>query len=141
MSEDCQNQDLHWVSVMSTENRISANHLSDESKNKVEAVRNINNTKFLPCRQELELQRSDYATLICRIITKHIDCLKFLNDVTLKHILHRYSRETSKPTETVSRCFLLDFVLEIILTSSLKYIGMCQFCAYIKCLVNDSKIL
>ena len=100
-SEDNQNQDLHWVSVMATENRISGNHLPSEKPNQTESISNMDNAKFLPSKRELENQRSNYATLISRVLTKHIDCLSFLDDVAVKHIPHQYSKETSKPTETV----------------------------------------
>lgn len=101
-SEDNQNQDLHWVSVMATENRISRNHLPFEKPNLTESITNMENAKFLPSKRERETQRSNYATLVSRVLTKHIDCLRFLDDVAVKHIPHHYSKETIKPTETVS---------------------------------------
>ena len=81
--------DLHWVSVMATENRISGNHLSCEKQNPCESITKTDNAKFLPSKIEREAKRGNYATIVSRVLTKHIDCLKFLDDVAVKHILHK----------------------------------------------------
>ena len=45
------------------------------------------------------------AALVGRILTKHVSCLAFLEDVAVKHIGHQYSKEAANPTKTVSNHF------------------------------------
>eukprot|EP00794_Sanderia_malayensis_P012397 gene12397-13677_t len=61
----------------------------------------MDNALCLSDNNEHKLQRRDYGVIIGRVITKHIDCLKFLEDVSVKHIKHQYSKENSYPTKTL----------------------------------------
>ena len=101
MTEDNQNKDEHWVTVMETENRVSGNHLSSVSPHE-EKLMSLECGLGLPNRSEHQLQQNDYVILVSRIITIYVPCLNFLNCVTVKHIKHQYSHETSHPTTTVS---------------------------------------
>ena len=101
MTEEFQNQDLHWVSSMATENRVTTSSLSNEAKAE-ESLSKMENCLFLPDAKDHKLQRQNYTILVSRILTKHIDALKFLEDVAVTHIPHQYSKETSKSTNTVS---------------------------------------
>ena len=92
---------MHWVSSMATENRVTTNGLSHEAKAE-ESLSKMENCLFLPDAKDHKLQRQNYTVLVSRILTKHIDYLKFLEDVAVKHIPHQYSKETSKSTNTVS---------------------------------------
>lgn len=101
MTEDNQNVDNHWVSVASTENRIVCNLLSDQPK-PTERLMQIENGVFLPSGKEYDLQRQNYIVICGRIACKYINDLKIFEEVTIPHIKHAYSMETSKPTDTVS---------------------------------------
>ena len=100
MTEEFQNQDLHWVLSMATENCVT-NSLSNEAEAE-ESLSKMENCLFLPDAKDHKLQRQNYTILVSRILTKHIDSLKFLEDVAVTHIPHQYSKETSKSTITVS---------------------------------------
>lgn len=102
MTEENQNKDLHWVTVISTENRISQVGYNSAEKPANRTLADMDNAVCLPDKSDHRKQRTDYTALVLRLITSHIDCLKFLQDVTEKHITHQHRRETSKPTETVS---------------------------------------
>ena len=107
VTEDHPNQEIHWVSAMATENRVSGNHLSNE-KPKPEKLLSMDNALCLPNANDHKLQRKNYAALVGRILTKHVNCLSFLEDVAVKHIRHQYSREVANPTKTVSIHFNLN---------------------------------
>ena len=101
MSEVHQNIDTHWVVHMSTENRISGNHLSMD-KTSPKTVMDLSNGKFLPDRKEHTNQRENYADLVSRILVDNINCLQFLKDHVVYHIKHQYSKEMADPTIVVS---------------------------------------
>ena len=101
MTEMHQNIDNHWVSHMSTENRVSGNHLLSVGP-KESAILGLVNGKFIPNNEEHKLQRENYATIVSRFIVRNIACLHFLVECTPKHIKHQYQVEMMKKTETVS---------------------------------------
>lgn len=101
MTQDHQNIDIHWVSHISVENRISGNHLSMVKPAKTSLL-NIENAKFIPNRIEHVLQRENYGCLVSRILVENIVCLYFLKECASRHINHPYKSEMMKKTETVS---------------------------------------
>ena len=100
MSEVHQNIDNHWVVHVSTENRVSGNHLS-MVEGSVKRILEMDNGKCLPDRNEHSAQRDNYADLVSRILVDNIKWLGFLKAHVIRHIKHPYSREMTKPTETV----------------------------------------
>ena len=100
MSEVHQNIDNHWVVHMSTENRVSGNHLS-MVEGSAKRILEMDNGKCLPDRNEHSAQRDNYADLVSRILVDNIKCLGFLKAHVIRHIKHPYSRDMTKPTETV----------------------------------------
>ena len=100
MSEANQNIDNHWMVHMSTENRVSGNHLS-MVEGSAERILEMDNGKCLPDRNEHAAQRDNYVDLVSRIVVGNINCLEFLKAHVICHIKHPYSREMAKPTENV----------------------------------------
>ena len=107
MSEDHQNTLYHWTSYMSVENRVPGNHLPDEKPQG--RLEDMENGKFIPNRVEHLEQRNNYKVLVSKVLTQYIPCLNFLSAVTLKHIPHRHSEETSKATKMV--CIVLNCII------------------------------
>lgn len=105
MTEENQNIDKHCVTVMSTENRVSSNHLSDQEPS--HGVLEMENGKCLPNHQDSIKQRENYIALVGRIITKHLPCFEFLSKVATHHVPHEYKREMCTKTNTVSNAFVL----------------------------------
>lgn len=112
MTEDHQNIDNHYVTVMSTENRVHGNHLSDKPPET--GILGLENGKCLPSVLDNTRQRENYITLTERIISSNIPSLNFLSDVATAHIPHPYSKEMKNVSDTVSikiianySCFLL----------------------------------
>ena len=100
MTEEHQNIDKHYVSVNATTNRITASHLSHKVPS--ESINEMDNGKCIPNHLEQKAQRDNYISLVQRILVENVPCLEFGKDIVEKHIAHRYSKETSQPTESVS---------------------------------------
>ncbi len=79
MSKANQNIDNHWVVHMSTENRVSGNHLN-MVEGSAERILEMDNGKCLPDRNEHAAQRDNYADLVSRIVVDNIhNLLKLLS--------------------------------------------------------------
>ena len=87
MTEDHQNIDRHYVTVMSTNNRVHGHHLSDKPSET--GVFQMENGKCLPSVLDNVRQRENYITLVERVIANNIPCLHFLSDVVTTQIPHQ----------------------------------------------------
>ena len=100
MTEQHQNKDKHYVTVMSTENRVSGAHLRRIGP--VGDISSLENGNCVPNQAEHQKQKENYITLVTRIISANIPCLKHLQEVVTKHVPHCYQKETAQATDTVS---------------------------------------
>ena len=99
MTESHQNFDIHWVTHMAVENRVSGNHLP-RVKPSTDDLLQLENGLCLPSRHEHHLQRENYLTLAERAIAE-LPCFEFLKSVVCKHIPHQYSKQMSEKSEIV----------------------------------------
>ena len=90
MTEDHQNIDIHWVTHMAVENRVSGNHLSSV-KPSPENLLQMENGLCLPSLHEHHLQREYYISLTERALAE-LPCLEFLKSVACNHIPHQFSQ-------------------------------------------------
>ena len=104
MSEEHQNIDKHFITPMSTENRVHGNHLSDQIPST--GLKEMENGKCLPSLKDHERQREKYIHLVARIMAANIPCLNFLLNVSEVPIPHFYTKELKHVTETVSNALL-----------------------------------
>ena len=74
MTEHHQNIDIHWVTHMAVENRVSGNHLSSV-KPSPENLLQIENGLCLPSGHEHHLQRENYISLTERALVE-LPCLE-----------------------------------------------------------------
>ena len=116
MTEENQNVDRHFVTFMSTENRVSGNHLSDEVP--ANGVLQMPNGKCLPDAHDNARQRENYIFLVAKIITANIPRLEFLSSVTVQHIPHCYQKEMKGKTDTVSKAMLQGRVAPVVVLNS-----------------------
>ena len=88
-----------------TENRVSGYNLCDSKP--TQSIKNMDNGKCVPGMNDHVQQRKNYISLVERIIVENIPCMKFLQNVVTAHITHRYSKEMSMKSNTVSikNCF------------------------------------
>jgi len=99
MTQDHQNVDVHWVTHMAVENRVSGNHLPSERP--ACPIQTLENGQCLPGRLEHHLQRENYIILTERALVE-IPCLSFLKGVVVQHIPHQYSKEMRQTSSIVS---------------------------------------
>ena len=78
---------------------MSGNHLSDNMP--THDILQLENAKIIPSANEHMLQRSNYITLIERILVSSIPCLKFCEDVAINHISHKHSKESELKSNKV----------------------------------------
>ena len=105
MTEEHQNIDKHYVTVMSTENRVHGNHLSDDLPET--GVLGMENGKCLPSVKDNARQRENYIVLTERIISSSIPCLHYLSEVCTPHIPLQYSKEMKNVSQTVSKLIII----------------------------------
>ena len=94
MTEGHQNIDCHYVTAMSTENRVSGNELSPVPP--PHGVMEMENGKCVRSNLDNAIQRDNYIKLVERIMVSNIPCLEYLSDVCTRHIQHKYHHEMTK---------------------------------------------
>ena len=109
MTLKAQNRDIHWVNHEVVENRVSANHLSNEGP-KADLL-NVPNIKFFPSIEDQRKQRFNYIVLVSRILVDHFSAFAPLKDACIRHIPHKYSTEMSKKSNKVN-CELFLFSIK-----------------------------
>ena len=100
MTEQHQNPDAHFCSLMATENRVSGNHLPYDKP--ICSLMEMDNGKCCPNKWEHKQQHDNYVELVSRVITQELPCLHFLQEVVLSLIPHQYSAVMKQKTERVS---------------------------------------
>ena len=101
MTEDHQNIDIHWVTHMAVENRVSGNHLSSV-KSSPENLLQIENGLCLPSRHEHHLQRENYISLTERALVE-LPCLELLKSVACKLLPHQFSQQMWEKSEIICK--------------------------------------
>jgi hypothetical protein len=104
MTTDHQTEDVHYLTVSATTNRVNGNHLN--SLTPEDGLKDMYNGLCIPNQLEQSAQRENYISLVERIIVNNVPCLSFFKDVVVQHIPHQFSAEVRSPTETVSNLSL-----------------------------------
>ena len=101
MMKSKQNKDHHMFQNVAYENRISANHLSDEQP--VVDVDKISLLKFIPGVLEQNRLAEDLTVLVCQQWAKYIPALSWFSEYVPKHISHKHMDDVKKKTNKVSK--------------------------------------
>lgn len=99
-----QNIDCHYVTAMSTENRVSGNELNHVPP--AHGVMGMENGKCVPSNLDNARQWDNYIKLVERILVSNIPCLGYQSDVCTRHIQYKYSHEMTKKTNTVRQVYI-----------------------------------
>ena len=100
MTEENQNVDKHYLSLRQPRAwSLAVNCLMSLSST---VLRKWTMENAIPSRTDHQQQINNYLVLVERILVKYIQCMNFLADVVTQHIPHKYSREMSQKSETVS---------------------------------------
>lgn len=113
MTEINQNRDIHWVNHNRVSNRVSGNHLQDNTA--ICDLKNLDNSKLTPSVIEHIMQRNNYITLIERILVSSINYLKFCNGIVSQQIPHKHVKESGMKSKKVSLPFINKFILSLII--------------------------
>ena len=90
---------MHHTAKMAVINRVSNPELSTEKP--FTALETLDNGPFICNSSDHIKQRSNYVTLVARILTQNIKCLEDLEDVVTWHMPHKYSKEMNCKSENV----------------------------------------
>lgn len=104
MTEENQNVDSHDCVKAYVMNRVGGNDLSTDSPRR--KLNDVPNGEFLFDKDDHKKQRSDYITLVQRVIVEDIQCLTKMKDCVVQHIPHKHSKEMSKKSQMVSLLWL-----------------------------------
>ena len=99
MTEENQNVDTHDCVKSYVMNRVGGNNLSTVTPRK--NLEDVPNGEFLFDKDDHKNQRSNYVTLVQRVIVQDIKCLNSMEDCVVQHIPHVYSKEMSKKCQMV----------------------------------------
>ncbi|XP_061167991.1 uncharacterized protein LOC133176943 [Saccostrea echinata] len=92
-----QNKMMLWALSYCAENRIPTTHITAEEV--LRAV-DIPMKKFLPMKHDLQEVRNCMEIIVMRIIQQHVPY--FANSKVVKHIRHKYWRESNKKSKVIS---------------------------------------
>ena len=83
-----QNSDMHWIAQFMTFDRFPCDHL-DNTKPLVTDAKLFNNKEYLLTETELQTIKSNFCTLVMRILVEFFPCMKHLKSVVDDHIPHK----------------------------------------------------
>ena len=84
------NSDMHWIAQFMTFDRFPSHHLDDTTP-LVSDVNNFDNKEYLLTEMELQTVKSNFCTLVMRILVEFFPCMRHLKSVVDEHIPHRYN--------------------------------------------------
>ncbi len=90
-----------WANAFAIRNRV-ATPVEEDHDGTLSARDDIPLSAYLPCSSDMQLIRDRAATLVSRIITKHVPYFYKHKDVVCWHIPHKYSEESALQSEVVS---------------------------------------
>jgi hypothetical protein len=92
------NKSLHWTHQFAVLDRASP--VGDNRKQPRSDMTQL--IELLPHSQVQENLISRMAVLVSRVVTKYIECFQPFQDVVVWNIPHKYSKEMSEKSESVS---------------------------------------
>lgn len=82
------NSDMHWIALFMTFDRFPSDHL-DNTKQLVADVKLLNNKEYLLTETELQTIKSNFCTLVLRILIEFFPCMGYFSAVVDDHIPHK----------------------------------------------------
>ena len=100
MRSDYQKRSLHYFHCFAVDDRIDLSGVSDE---KVQPdLQSIQLTELLPTGDDEEMLRTNFTTLISRVLVKHMKYFAQYSKAMDRHIRHDFSKEMAMKSEVVS---------------------------------------
>ena len=99
MTEENQNLDYHWTNGNIISNRISGNHLPDDSP--IKDITTVEMSEVIPSPNDHLAYAKNLKVHIQRILVSRIPCLSTLKDCVVHHIPHPYQQEMHSRSDKV----------------------------------------
>ena len=99
-SQNHKNRSIHWTHQFAVLDRVQDPKLDSEKSQK--KVEDIQLKEILPDRNVQSHLVTNWSVIVSRIITKYLIPFKCFQDVVVRHIPHKYSKEMSQKSTSVS---------------------------------------
>ena len=99
-SQNHKNRSIHWTHQFAVLDRVQDPKLDTEKSQK--QVEDIQLEEILPDRNVQSHLVTNWSVIVSRIITKYLIPFKCFQDVVVRHIPHKYSKEMSQKSTSVS---------------------------------------
>ena len=116
---DAQTQSLHYVQVYAVEDRVDYSKLSSSSPSRGASVYSM-----IPTTADYQILKDNFNILVARVVVEYIPY--FADDfkgLTVRHIIHDYSRETAKKSDVVGQ---MNYTLSVAASSPVSLIFPCM---------------
>ena len=100
MRSDYQKRSLHYFHSYAVKDRVDLSGVSDQ---KVEPdLKSVQLTELLPTGDDEEKLRTNFTTLVSRVLVKHMKYFTQYSKAVDRHIQHDFSKEMAMKSEVVS---------------------------------------
>lgn len=100
MRSDYQKRSLHYFHTYAVEDRVDLSGVSDQ---KVQPdLESIQLTELLPTADDEKMLRTNFTTLVSRVLVKHMKYFHQYSKAVDRHIQHDFSKEMAMKSEVVS---------------------------------------
>jgi len=99
-SQQHKNRSIHWTHQFAVLDRVQDPELDTETSQK--PVEDIQLAEILPDRNVQSHLVRNWAVLVSRVITKYLASFKCYQDVVVRHIPHKYTKEMCEKSNSVS---------------------------------------
>lgn len=99
-SQKHKNRSLHWTHQFAVPDRVQDPTLDTNKSQK--SVADIQLSEILPDRNVQSRLVRNWAVIVSRVVTKYLDPFKRFQGLVVRHIPHKYSKEMSQKSDSVS---------------------------------------
>ena len=96
-----ENRSIHWTQQYAVLNRVQETSL--DTKHPRKSLKEVQLIDLLPNQSVQGRLKQRWAVLVSRIVCRYLPAFQHQRDVVIWHIPHRYSKEMSSKSQTVSK--------------------------------------
>lgn len=100
-SQQHENRSIHWTQQYAVLNRVQETSL--DTKRPRKSLKEVQLIDLLPNQSVQGRLKQRWAVLVSRIVCRYLPAFQHQRDVVIWHIPHRYSKEMSSKSQTVSK--------------------------------------
>ncbi|XP_020611971.1 uncharacterized protein LOC110050397 [Orbicella faveolata] len=133
-SQQHKNRSIHWTHQFAVLDRVQDPNLDSQRSQK--KVGDIQLAEILPDRIVQTRLVRNWAVIVSRVITKYLPPFQSFQDVVVRHIPHKYSKEMSQQSDS---CFLGMQFLNPNVAGDMAQLLQHNQEKYVPCLINENK--